>query len=231
MEHGERALVAAGSRTETVRARAVLFDMDGTLADTQRFVLDVQRQVMAGVLGRPVSGAEVRRGFGLSEPGAMRLICGARGDEAYEAYAARLEREHAVLCPAPVPGIAALLEELSVRGLPLGVISGRSRRTLEISLRFFGFDRYFSYIGGGDPEREVKDERAREAFRRFGLGPEEVAYVGDTVADVRFSHGVGMRVAAVSYASFDGREALRQAEPDFLCDSVARLRDVLLALL
>ena len=57
MEHGERALVAAGSRTETVRARAVLFDMDGTLADTQRFVLDVQRQVMAGVLGRPVSGA------------------------------------------------------------------------------------------------------------------------------------------------------------------------------
>ena len=53
----------------------------------------------------------------------------------------------------------------------------------------------------------------------------------DTVADVRFSHGVGMRVAAVSYASFDGREALRQAEPDFLCDSVARLRDVLLALL
>ena len=88
-----------------------------------------------------------------------------------------------------------------------------------------------TYIGAGDPTHEVKDLRAKEALLQFGLTPADAVYVGDMTSDVRFAKRLGMRAVAVSYASYSGREALREAGPDALCDSVDELEHTLLSML
>lgn len=95
----------------------------------------------------------------------------------------------------------------------------------------FGLAACFSYIGAGDPTHEVKDLRAKEALLQFGLTPADAVYVGDMTSDVRFAKRLGMRAVAVSYASYSGREALREAGPDALCDSVDELEHTLLSML
>ena len=212
-------------------ARTVLFDMDGTLGPTLDCLIGGQQRAAASVLGRPVSREEVCRGFGLSEPGAMQILLGGRAEEGFRRYDAEIERVHAVECPAPFPGIPRLLSALRDRGLPLGLISGRCRETLDITLRQFGLAACFSYIGAGDPTHEVKDLRAKEALLQFGLTPADAVYVGDMTSDVRFAKRLGMRAVAVSYASYSGREALREAGPDALCDSVDELEHTLLSML
>jgi phosphoglycolate phosphatase-like HAD superfamily hydrolase len=131
-----------------------------------------------------------------------------------------------------LPGIAALLQELSRRNnVRLGLLTGNIRAGAKVKLGHFGLYDYFVFGGYGD-EHFDRDDVAREALaevRRYLNGsaaPERIWVIGDTPLDIACARAVGARAVAVATGWHTTAE-LASHQPDLLltdlCDPTALL--------
>src|SRR5688572_4876904 len=103
--------------------RAVIFDMDGTLADTFPLVVAAWNAAVSGHAGRTFSAAEVIARFGVPDPAMIRReVPPELGDRCVEVYHRHYEQQHADLARA-FDGITEMLAAIKGRGLPTGVMT------------------------------------------------------------------------------------------------------------
>jgi phosphoglycolate phosphatase-like HAD superfamily hydrolase len=120
-----------------------------------------------------------------------------------------------------LPGIAALLERLSVReDVAVGLLTGNVRAGARLKLGHYGLFHHFAFGGFGD-EHFDRDDVAREALaevRRHLNGSvqlDRVWVIGDTPLDVSCARSIGARVVAVA-TGWHSRDELEAAAPDLL---------------
>jgi phosphoglycolate phosphatase len=186
-------------------SRAVLFDFDGTLADTaadlgaalNRLRADYGLPALAQESVRPhaSSGARglLRIGFDLVP-----------GDARYDAMrAAFLDHYDAHVCVETrlFPGIADLLGELQARGLSWGIVTNKSQRFTYRIAAALGLQERAACIVCGDTTPHLKPHPAPllHAARELRIAPGECWYVGDDLRDVQAARAAGMRSVAVEY--------------------------------
>ncbi|MEI7761139.1 MAG: HAD-IA family hydrolase [Thermoleophilia bacterium] len=201
-----------------MKARVILFDLDGTLIDSGPIIIASMRHASITVLGREPDEEAVRAvigGPGLSEQ--MRALDPDRVDELVEVYRAHNEPLHATL--EMFDGIAELLPELRRRGHQLGIVTAKRCATVQLA-----FDRFpilaeltDVLVGAEDTERHKPDpDPVLEALRRLGATPEEAVYVGDSPFDIRAGKAAGTRAIAVAWGGIHPDERLLAEEPDAL---------------
>jgi phosphoglycolate phosphatase-like HAD superfamily hydrolase len=222
------------------RARAVLFDIDGTLLRCGGQAGVAFLEALAEVFGRDgARAAELRGGYsfaGRTDPRiAIDLMARAGVDESLvrerlgEVRERYLDRLGTRLDPRRVeilPGVRELLDRLSERSdLQLGLLTGNWRGGALLKLRALGLERYFPFGAFGDDGID-RDElppfalhRARERVERE-LAAGEALVVGDTPADVRCARCHGIPVLAVA-SGRSGVEELRAAGADWVVSSLA----------
>lgn len=132
-----------------MRIRGIIFDFDGTLADTLPLCIRAFRSSIEPHLGRPVSDAEIIATFGPAEEGTIKALIPHAFDEGMAAYLHHYEQYHADY-PALFPGIQALLAQLQVKSVPLALVTGKGERSAALSLSFYQLTSYFSAFGYGD---------------------------------------------------------------------------------
>ena len=118
--------------------RALLLDLDGTIADTLPLCFDAYRHAVAPWVGRPPTDAEVEATFGPAERECIaRMIPEADLDEAegrfHDYYEARLGERVEV-----VEGIAEAIDHARSLGWRVGVFTGKGRRSAEFTLAELG---------------------------------------------------------------------------------------------
>ena len=191
-------------------AQAVLFDLDGTFADTApdlAYTLNRMRATrglppVALEMTRPVTslGARGLRGIGFDvAPGhpdyaAMRA-------EFLTLYAANVCRETTLF-----PGIRELLAVLESRQLAWGIVTNKAERLARALLRALELDQRASCIVGGDTTPHLKPHPAPllVASRVIEIGPADCIYVGDDRRDIEAGHAAGMKTIAVNYGYLNG---------------------------
>jgi phosphoglycolate phosphatase len=90
------------------------------------------------------------------------------------------------------PGSVELMQELTARGLQLGLVSGLPERVAKERLRRVGLGEFFDDAPGGyGCESPDRSELVRLAIERVGVSPEEALVVGDTVNDVEAAEAAG----------------------------------------
>lgn len=184
---------------------AVLFDFDGTLADT------------APDLARALN--RIRRARGLSDmpSGELRPFAssGARGmleaglgmlpdhpefnllrDAFLQHYA-----EQVCVDTRLFPGVEALLEAIEARGLRWGIVTNKSARFTDEIIAALGLTRRAACVVSGDTTPHLKPHPASllHAAKELALEPVACVYLGDDLRDIQAAHAAGMRSVAVGW--------------------------------
>jgi len=211
-------------------ARAVLFDIDGTLVDSVGAYLEVAR-VAAAPHGFGVTAEHVRVSLATGSNFWRGVVPDDYVDrdtvmKAMSAHAARewprVLREHGRL----FEGLTGTLDALKRQGILLGIVSGARPEVLELLRQDDILDRFDAVVLGADVSRRKPDpEGIVKCLKALDVAPGAAVYVGDTPVDIEASRAAGTR--AVGVLTGAGNSAmLSLAGPERLVSSHARLVQV-----
>lgn len=204
---------------------AVLFDFDGTLADTVPLIVESYRHVLDHV-GDPVAEPEIRSWIGRTLVEVLEERYPGRGEDLVSRYRRHNLAHHDALIRG-VEGVAGLIEDLAAHRIPVAVVSSKGRETVRRGMRVTGLPDVEHVVGMEDTTVHKPDPAPLlEGARRLGAAPAGCVYVGDAVVDVLAARAAGMAAVAVTWGA-GTREALAGA--DHVVDDARALRDVLLA--
>jgi phosphoglycolate phosphatase/pyrophosphatase PpaX len=201
---------------------ALLFDFDGTLADSLPLCLVALHAALLHHSGRHHTDQEIAANFGVSEEGIFRNLLPSDPEGAVLTYLRVYEENHH-LCARPFPGIEELLASLRRRGIRLGLVTGKGRASALLSLKKLGLLEQFDGVRTGSPDGDKKAAQIRELLASFAVEPSCAAYVGDFPADVRASRAAGVRAVAAAWAPGVDLAALAAEKPDALLRTPAEL--------
>lgn len=191
---------------------AILFDWDGTLADTLGAMYGANVAVMDR-LGLPFDEELYRRSI-TSDWRAMYRRLGVpieRIDEANEHWWAILDQGDAAL----FPGVREALDRLAAAGHPLGLVTAGLSDRVGAQLRCHGLERMFGSIVYGDdlfadgrPLHKPDPAPLRRALAKLDCldRPERSVYVGDTPDDMRMALAVGTVAIGIESVFGDAAE-------------------------
>jgi phosphoglycolate phosphatase len=197
--------------------RLAVFDLDGTLVDSQVAILAAMAEAFAAA-GRPVPSREATLGIvGLSLPVAMAQLA---PDAAPEECAAMVAAYRAAFlrgaCAAPpplYPGARAMLEALAARGdVLLAVATGKSRRGLDAVLAGHRLAAFFvtTQVSDDHPSKP-HPSMLRAALDAAGVPAARAAMIGDTRFDIDMARAAGVPALGVSWG-YHPSEALAGAD-------------------
>jgi phosphoglycolate phosphatase len=183
----------------------VLFDLDGTFADTAGDLAYALNTLLQARGKPPLATAQVRPVASSGSSGMLRVGFGVRpGDDGYDAllaeflavYEQNLCRETRLF-----PGIPALLEGIEGRGLRWGIVTNKAERFTFPLLRLLGLDERAACVVCGDttPHRKPHPAPMFAAAERIDLAPAACIYLGDDERDMLAGRAAGMRVAVAEY--------------------------------
>lgn len=199
--------------------RLIVFDVDGTLVDSQAHILASMEGAFAAAGRAMPPRAEALSVVGLSLPLALaRLVPDAPEVEiaamveAYKATFQRIRLSDAGASPL-FPGTAQMLAALEAQeGMMLGLATGKSRRGLDHLVALHGWERTFV-------TRQVADDHPSKphpsmllaALAQTGVDPAQAVMVGDTHYDIEMGRAAGMRTVGVTWG-YHRREMLGGAD-------------------
>lgn len=207
---------------------AIIFDFDGTLADTQRGIIATAQEVLrrmgrepaderalAATIGLPLR-ENFTRGAGLSEEEADRAVAIYR--EIFETFA--------IPAITVFPGVEEVLAALSARGVPMAVASSRGQHSLEGLMHHLGLDRFIPLTLVFGVETAARPKPAPDILYvilgKLGVKPEEALVVGDTTFDIEMGRAAGCYTCGVSYGNQSAGQ-LAGASPNYLLDDLRKL--------
>lgn len=194
-----------------MRLRLVLFDVDGTLVDSQNAICTAAATAFTA-RGLPAPGRAATLAIvGLSLDRAMARLAPDQPEEeraalvdAYRAAFATARRNAAT--PSPLyPGVEAGLAQLSARPERLlGVATGKSRRGLEALLTGHGLtDHFVTRQTADDHPSKPHPSMIRTAMAETGVAPEHTVMIGDTSYDMDMAHAAGVTAVGVNWGYHD----------------------------
>ena len=209
-----------------MRYRAVVFDWDGTLIDSEAKIVNTMLAVAAELELAEPTAASVRNIIGLGLPEAVAVLF--RGQsESQRCRIVERYRHHfhqqAQIVTALFPGVRATLGTLKSSGYLLAVATGKSRRGLDRDLTEQGVGTLFDATRCAGESRSKPDPTMlHELMSELEVRPEETVMVGDTEYDLVMARRAGVDAVAVSYGAHE-RHRLKALTPKVCLDSIGGL--------
>jgi phosphoglycolate phosphatase len=201
----------------------LIFDFDGTIADTFDLAMAIGKKI-TGSLGMPplsneqiihFRNAPIREAVrDLKVP--LRKMPGLLMQVRQEIHKHRNEIR-------PIQGIVEVLREFRSCCESLGIVTSNSEENVSCFLKnydldFFDFGMYSSAIFG-------KASKLRSCINKHHLDKERILYVGDTIGDITSCRKAGIKVAAVTWG-YNAKEVLETSQPDILVSHPHELLDM-----
>ncbi len=207
-----------------IKLETVLFDLDGTLIDSVRLILDSYHHTLAAHGLPPRTDDEWLRGVGTPLRVQFAPWKESPGIDAMIATYREYNLAHHDTCVTAYPGVVAALEAVRVTGVRTGLVTSKNRSGAERGLRLCGILETMDVIVGSDDVVHPKPDREPvvKAMALLGSDPSATLYVGDSIHDMESGRAAGVWTAGVLWGPF-GRADLEPATPDYWLDRPADL--------
>jgi len=202
-----------------------LFDLDGTLIDSVRLILDSYHHTLAAHGLPPRSDDEWLRGVGT--PLSAQFADWGHDPEMLEALIATYRKYNLANHDRMVtvyPGVVAAVEAIRRAGRATGLVTSKNRSGAVRGLALARLEQMMDVLVCADEVTNPKPhpEPVETAMALLGADPATTVYVGDSIHDMVSGRAAGVRTAAALWGPF-GREHLAGAVPDYWLESPADL--------
>ncbi|MBV9109066.1 MAG: HAD-IA family hydrolase [Gemmatimonadetes bacterium] len=185
--------------------RAVLYDFDGTLADSTDLIMRCYRHTMATHLGEAPPDEEWLAGFGTPLETQIARFARSDGEAAamLDTYRVYQDSIHDELLR-PFPGAAETVAELDRRGISLAIVTSKHRRSTLRGMGLCGITEHFDVIVTPEDVSNPKPhpDPVHVALERLGISAGEALFVGDSPHDLASGRAAGTRTAAALWGRF-----------------------------
>jgi phosphoglycolate phosphatase len=213
--------------------KLVIFDVDGTLVDSQDLIVAAQREAFAAHGLSPPTRQHALSVVGLSLLEAFTALAGAQAPveglaASYKEAFARLRADPAYHEPL-FPGAADIIADLArENGVALGIATGKSRRGVAHLVQRHGWDRLFATIQTADDAPSKPDPTMlRQAMREVDADPEQSLMIGDSTFDMEMARAAGATPIGVAWG-YHPVAALKETGAAAIAETYDDLRALLM---
>ncbi|MEC0208956.1 pyrophosphatase PpaX [Paenibacillus ehimensis] len=204
--------------------QTVLFDLDGTIVDTNELIIQSFLHTFEGITAEPVTREHIVPNMGRPLIEQMMFFSGREQvDDLVKKYRTFNIAHHDELVR-EFPHVRETLAKLHAAGVKLGVVTSKIRQTTEMGLKLTGLYDYFGTIVTVDDVGKAKPdpEGIHKAVRELGGDLSTALMVGDSHYDIEAAHNAGIPSVAVAW-SLKGTEYLKQYKPTHI---IQDMRDI-----
>ncbi|MEB3295587.1 MAG: HAD-IA family hydrolase [Synechococcales bacterium] len=207
-------LIAAPPKAASVGITTIIFDFDGTIADSLMAGLKITNRLAKEFGFAPVTPEQLRRWQDLSSYEILKeaRIPFFKLPRILRRFKAEMNQE--VLTLQAFPGMREVLLQLQSQGYRLGIVSSNSEQNVRDFLRSQALESVFEFVISC-PRVLGKSKVLKRLLHQYHLVPETVLYVGDETRDIDAAHQSQVRSAAVTWG-FNSPRVLAQHRPSFL---------------
>ncbi|HJN92937.1 MAG TPA: HAD family hydrolase [Dehalococcoidia bacterium] len=225
-----RSLTSRGSNDDFADLGTVLFDLDGTLVDSEAQVAEAACEALKA-FGHDVSLDQLAPYLGPPLVETYMEMLGVDREEArtiYQEYLRIYMTQH-VPNTQPISGAEALLDSLRDRGLPLALVTNKVEELARAVVEVMGWEQRFGIVVGADTTHEGKPgpAPALHALDALAVPPGEAVLVGDSPADMGCAVNTKL-LAGIAVPGFQSADRMREAGATHFCADLIGVRALLL---
>jgi len=205
-----------------MKYRSLIFDFDGTLADTLEEVLKIYNEMSPQYNLRKIQDDEVHslRHMKIADfldhlavPRRLVPILLYKGTQTLKSRIHNLPL---------IEGMADILPKLRSQSQHFGILTSNSTENVQLFLKHHGMDELFTFISS-TTKLTGKAKHLRSIRRTFSIETENIIYIGDEIRDVKAAKKAGVPVAAVGWG-FNSPESLVGENPNFIFHQPSELQ-------
>lgn len=208
-----------------MKYKGIIFDFDGTLADTLPLCFYSFNEIFKKYDRRDLSAEEIVQMFGPSEAGIIQQNLKAvdQIEKAVEEYYCHYDRAHHEFVGFD-PHLRQLLNGLRNEGYRLGIFTGKGRKSFDISMSKLQLEDFFDVTITGDDVSSPKPdaEGLYKILEVWEMDKTQVLFVGDSDADIESGTRAGMDTVAVAW--FPGSHGRFTKAPTHYCNEIDRFK-------
>lgn len=208
-----------------MKYKYILFDLDGTLIDTDQLIIDSFKHTYKLHLDREVEKMEILQYFGEPLITTLRRYSPENAEAMYNTFIQYNEsiHDHSVsLCC----NIEETLQQLKELGCLMAVVTSKRSKMAYRGLELFDILQYFDAIVTVDDTTHHKPhpEPVQKALEKLGAEPGEALMVGDSVFDIQCAHNAGVHAVKVSWGA--ALEQKMEEKADYSIHDALQLIDI-----
>lgn len=204
----------------------LIFDWDGTLADSIGRIVDAMQHAASASGHEPRDSAAIKGIIGLELSQAILALYPVLGAEQVKVFRDRYAERYMQMDASPSPlfdGVASALQRFRDQGYRLAVATGKARRGLDRVLRAHGLQAFFDITRAADEtEGKPSPRMLNEILAHCEVEPARALMVGDSAFDIQMAHNAGVFSVAVGYGAID-LSILREYRPRLEISAFAEL--------
>lgn len=204
-----------------MQRKIVIFDFDGTIADTLTVFLSIYNDLAPRYSCTPVASKDVPILRGMRPQDKMREYGITFWKMPFLVHAVRNEFRKRAPAAAIHNGISEVLRDLKDNGHVLGVLTSNSKDSVQTFLNQQALGDIFEFIVA-HKNMFGKHKALKSIMKERGFSATDVAYVGDETRDMEAARRAGVKGVAVTWG-FQNREAFARVLPDVVVDTPTEL--------
>jgi phosphoglycolate phosphatase len=217
--------------SQALSPRLLIFDLDGTLVDSQGAIARSFNVALATGGHDAVDHARVHRMIGMPLVDMFVACLDPAHHDAIPAYIVAYREHHGTVeIPrlAVFPGVVETLSTCRKAGLSIAVATNKNQQAADQVVELRGLRKLVDFVLGGDVLAEAKPHPAPVLYllERFGRSPHEALVIGDSDYDMMMAAGAGVAACGVTYGA-QSEASLRSAGAAYLLERMLDLLPII----